>query len=424
MSEPTRLGAWRVVEAAAALLVLAFFLFSLRGVLNPFLLFFLVWAVLTPFRGKPGHSALLVTAGVLTLIWLLSTTGTVLAPFVLAVVLAYVLDPLVDLLEGRRIWRLRLARPLAILILTIPVLALLALLVFVGIPAAVRQLGDLADQAPVFFRRVADWVEGARERLLRVDLPLLDEEAVVTRLRSIDSDAIVTFLQERREALTTWLWGSVVGVGRGLGTILSVLGYVVLTPVLTFYLLRDWDRLKETIADLIPLPRRDVVVSFARDYDHLLGRYLRGQVLVALLIGAITAAGLAITRFPYAGLLGLIVAVFSVVPYLGLLLSLLPAIFIALVGGNVGLALLKVVIVYGIAQGLEGAVISPRVVGDSVGLHPVWIVLALALGGFFFGFVGLLVAVPAAVGIKLLVQRGVARYRASELYLGGSAAGS
>jgi predicted PurR-regulated permease PerM len=424
MSEPTKLAVWRVVEAAAALLVLGFFLFSLRGVLNPFLLFFLVWAVLVPFRGKPGHSELMVTATVLTLIWLLDALGTVLAPFVLAVVLAYVLDPVVDALEGVRIRRLRLARPVAIVLLTIPVVAVLALLVVVGIPAAVRQLGDVVDQAPLFFRRVADWVEGARERLLRVDLPLLDEEALVERLRSVDADAIVTFLQERREALVTWLWDSVVGVGRGLGTILGVLGYVVLTPVLTFYLLRDWDRLLGAISGLIPRPRREAVLGFARDYDHLLGRYLRGQVLVALSIGGITAAGLAVASFPYAAMLGLIVAIFSVVPYLGLLLSLAPALFIALVSGNVGLALLKVVVVYGIAQGLEGAVISPRIVGESVGLHPVWVVFALALGGFFFGFVGLLVAVPAAVGIKLIVQRGVARYRTSELYLGETPAGS
>ena len=411
------LTVWRGVEAAAVLLVLGFFLFSLRGVLNPFLLFFLLWAVLTPFRGKPGHNELVITAMVLMVFWLLSTTGSVLAPFVLAVVLSYILDPLVDSLERRRI-----PRTAAILLLTIPVIALLAVLAFVAIPATARELGDVLEQAPVFFQRVADWLDAARERLLRVDVPLLDEDALVQRLRSVDSAAVVAFLQERRAALGAWAMGSLVGVGRGIGAVLGLLSYVVLTPVLTFYLLRDWDRLKVALADLLPRHRHDEVADFAREFDHLLSRYLRGQLTVALIIGAITAGGLALLRFPYAASLGVVVALFSVVPYLGLLLSLLPALFIALVSGDPGIALVKVAVVYGSAQGLEGAVISPRIVGESVGLHPVWVVLALALGGFFFGFVGLLVAVPTAVGIKLLVVRSVRRYRASALYRGQAAA--
>lgn len=413
------LTVWRGVEAAAVLLVLGFFLFSLRGVLNPFLLFVLLWAVLTPFRGKPGYGELLTTAAVLAVFWLLSTAGSVLAPFILAVVLAYMLDPLVDVLERRKI-----PRAGAIILLTIPVVAILALLIFVAVPAAARQLGDALEQAPVFFQRVADWLDAVRERLLRVNVPFLDEQALVEKLRSIDSAAVIAFLQERQAALGAWAWGSLMGVGRGLGAVMSLASYVIITPVLTFYLLRDWDRLKAAVADLLPKERRDGIVEFFGEFDGLLSRYLRGQVTVALTIGAITAGGLALLRFPYAASLGLVVAMFSVVPYLGLLLSLLPAIFIALVSGNVGVALLKVVVVYGVAQGLEGTVISPRIVGESVGLHPVWVVLALALGGFFFGFVGLLVAVPGAVGIKLLVIRTVRRYRASELYLGDASSQS
>jgi predicted PurR-regulated permease PerM len=193
---------------------------------------------------------------------------------------------------------------------------------------------------------------------------------------------------------------------------------VVLTPVLTFYLLRDWDAITKSFGDLLPHSRRDALVSFARDYDLLLSRYLRGQVTVALAVGAITGLGLLGAGFPYAGTLGLMVAVFSVVPYLGLLLSLVPALFIALVSGSVVKSLITVAVVYTVAQILEGTVISPRIVGESVGLHPVWVVLALALGGFFFGFVGLLIGVPIAAGLKLLIVRGLAAYKASDLYRG------
>jgi len=151
--EKSEVTIWRGLEAAAVLLVLGFFLFALRGVLNPFLLFLLLWAVLIPFKGRPGHGTLLATSGVLTLIWLLATAGSVLAPFVLAVVMAYLLDPLVDRLEARRV-----PRAVAILLLALPALAALAALLLLGIPAAVQQLSDVAQQAPVFFQRVAAWL--------------------------------------------------------------------------------------------------------------------------------------------------------------------------------------------------------------------------------------------------------------------------
>jgi thioredoxin reductase (NADPH) len=281
-------------------------------------------------------------------------------------------------------------RSLAIVILTLPVIRILTALVFLVLPAAVAQLGEVIEQLPVLLENVADFAEAALARLALVDIPLVDEEQLIAQLRGVDDQAVVAFLEERRAALGSWAWEGFLGIGRGLGTVLTIASYVVLTPVLTFYLLRDWDNITHTMHGLLPHGRREGIVSFATDFDHLLSRYLRGQITVALAVGAITGMGLWIAQFPYAATLGLIVAVFSVVPYLGLLLSLVPALLIALVSGAVWLSLLKVLIVYGVAQGLEGAVISPRIVGESVGLHPVWVVLALAMGGFFFGFVGLL----------------------------------
>ena len=415
MSDATQMTVWRAVEAAAVILVLGVFLYATRSILNPLLLLFLLWAVLLPFRGKEGHTALLVIASVLTIIWLLSTTGSLLAPFILAVVLAYALDPVVDVLERRRV-----PRALAILLLTLPVVGVFAALVFLAVPAALSQLGELAGQAPVFIARVADWLEALRGRLLSVNMPFVDDDAVLTWLRDIDSDAVVVFLQERQAALRGWITSGVLGLGRGIGSLMGLASYVVLTPVLTFYLLRDWDRFTKTFGELLPRGNQAEITSFAKDYDFLLSRYLRGQIMVAAAVGVITGLGLWITNFPYAGTLGLMVGVLSVVPYLGLALSLVPALFIAFVSGSVVASLIKVAVVYTIAQLLEGTVISPRIVGESVGLHPVWVVLSLALGGFFFGFVGLLIGVPIAAGLKLLVARGLALYKTSDFYRGGS----
>jgi predicted PurR-regulated permease PerM len=269
---------------------------------------------------------------------------------------------------------------------------------------------------------LADWLEAGQEKVLRVDFPLIGEGEMLDRLRSVDSAAVISFLEERKEQIFSGIWDGVLGLGRGIGSFVTILGYLVLTPVLTFYLLRDWDGLKDRIAGLLPHGARDRVLPLVSEYDDLLSRYLRGQVTVALIIGSLTGAGLLLLQFPYAILLGVLVAVFSVVPYLGLVLSLIPAVFIALVSGSVLLSLVKIAVVYGGTQALEAAVISPRIVGESVGLHPVWVVLALSLGGFFFGFVGLLLAVPLAVGVKLLVVRGVDRYRSSDFFQGVSGA--
>ncbi len=411
-------AAWRAFQAAAVLLVLGFFFFSLSrpglgSFLSPFVLFWVLLAVLVPFRGMPGRAAIVGSAAVLTLLWILDTTGFLLAPFVLALILAYMLDPVVDRMEGRRV-----GRSLAILLLILPVVALLALALFVGLPTLAREIGGIIQDTPKFLARLAGWIESARNRVLLVDLPFFEEDTLLERLRSVDADAVMAFLEERKEIIVSGIWSGVLGFGKGLGSFFTILGYGVLTPVLTFYLLRDYDGLKTRIAELIPVTSRKSVISLAGEYDRLLSRYLRGQITVALLMGAITTIGLLVFSFPNAILLGALVAVFSVVPYLGLILSLIPALFIAVVSGNVGFSLLTIAVVYGGSQVLEGAVISPRIVGESVGLHPVWVVLALAVSGFFLGFVGLLIAVPMAVGVKLLVLRGVQQYRESKLFRG------
>jgi predicted PurR-regulated permease PerM len=405
---------WTVFQAVAALLALAALLYATRDVLTPFLLFWILLAFLLPFREHDGFVLLVSTTAIITLIWMLVTTGFLLAPFVLALGMAYMLDPLVDRLEERG-----MKRTPAVLVLAVPGVGVLLLVVLVGFPALGEQIAEIITRAPDIVPRLADLLESLDRRLATLTLPAFLQE-MVARLRGIDAASIVAILEERQEAIVRRAWGAVLGLGRGLGSFLTVVGYVVLTPVLTFYLLRDWDGLTRSLAELVPQRRREAVVGFAREYDHLLSRYLRGQLTVGLMIGALTGVGLFLTGFPYAFLIGVFVAVFSVVPYLGLVLSLIPAVLVALLSGAVWTSLLKVAVVFAVAQGLEGAVISPRIVGGSVGLHPVWVVLALTMGGFYFGFVGLLLAVPIAVGVKLVVERALGRYRSTALFQGGA----
>ncbi len=234
MSGPDESSLWKAVEASAVVLVLGFFLYATRDLLNPLLLFALLWAVLLPFRGSSGHVALITIAAAVTGFWLLADAGSVLAPFILAIVLAYVLDPLVDRLET-----LRVSRVLALGILTVSAVAVVAAALLLAVPAASRQLGVVAQDVPILLQRVGVWIDRVQESGVGERVPLVGD--LLARLQAIDAEVVVAFVQERQEALVGWVWSGLLGFGRGIGSVFTILSYVALTPILTFYLLRDWD---------------------------------------------------------------------------------------------------------------------------------------------------------------------------------------
>lgn len=413
MKPLTAVRDWRLIHGVGVLLVLAFFLWELRDVLSPLVLFLALLVLMTPYSGSPFHRLVVLTASVLVGLWMLADLGTLLAPFILAVVLAYILDPVVDRLE-----RARLPRTLAIVVLSLPVLGALALLFFLGVPALAHQVQSLIARSPELVERLATWIEGLQAGLLGLDLPFVDEADLVQRLRSLSPETVTAFVQEKQQEIGTGAWAAVLGLGRGLGTVFTILGYVVLTPVITFYLLRDWDGIVARITGYIPRPRYESWTRFGREYNRLLSRYLRGQVLAAAVVGVLTWLGLWVAGFPYSGLIGAVAGVFNLVPYLGLVVSLVPALIIAILSGAFLASVAKIAIVFSIVQFLDANIIAPRIVGESVGLHPVWVILAIAIAGVFLGFVGLLLAIPGAILVKLLLQAGLERYHGSSVYLG------
>lgn len=404
---------WRNVHWVVVMLVLGLYLFTVRTILNPFLLFFLLVFVISPYSGTRFHLLLVSATGLLTFIWVLDTTGFLLAPFVLALVLGYVLHPLVARLVGKRV-----SRTMAVMVLALPLLGVIALLVFVGIPALSAQATEFIRGTPELVKQASARLEAIQLDLSRRGVPGFDEASVQERIASIQPEAVMAWLQERQSAIATAVWRGVLGVGRGLGTVLSILSYVFLTPVLTFYLLRDWPAIEAKAGELVPAPYREKVFGFAREYDRLLSGYMRGQLLEAAIVGVLTWLGLLIAGFPYALLLGVVAGVFNVIPYMGLVASLVPGLVIVVFSANPLVALAKLGIVFVIVQLIDGTFLGPKIVGDSVGLHPVWVLLALAVCGFFFGFVGLLIAVPLAVLVKLVLRMALERYRASRLFQG------
>ena len=402
-------------EIAPAILVLGALLWQVRGVLSPIVLLGLLALVLWPERRQPFVARLLVAAAALTLLWILSVTGTLLAPFVLGLAFAYLLAPAVA-------WavRHRVPRPLAILLALLPFLGGVVLLVVLLVPALERQVVDLAGRLPALLQRFGQWLLDLRTRFLASSPGFLTEDQLAW-LRNLQASDLVAMVQERWSAIAQGAWAAFIGLGKGAWTAVSLVMYVVVTPVVTYYFLASWDRFTKTLARLVPPERRDDVFGFLRDYDRLLGRYVRGTLTEAGLVAVVTGGGLAILGFPGALLVGVIWGLGNLIPYFGLVLSIIPALLLALVSGAVIPNLIKLAVIIAVEQVME-AVTGPRIVGGAVGLNPVWVMVAIAFFSVLLGFVGLLLAVPLAILVRMAVERALIRYRQSAYFAGAAAA--
>ncbi|MBP9200568.1 MAG: AI-2E family transporter, partial [Gemmatimonadales bacterium] len=367
---------------------------------------------LWPLRDRPGVRVAMGIAVALTLVWGLKLYGGLLGPFLLALAVAYLLAPLVARLEQRRI-----GRGTAILLVALPPILGLALLAALAGPQVWDQAVTLVSALPRFATTLMSFVATLRTRL--EGLPFLTA-AQRDWLHTLDAQQLAALLQENADGLLRALaeWG--LAFGRRLGTLLGFLGYLVVTPVVAFYLLRDWRPLLGFLEDLIPPTRRPALVAFIEEYDGSLGKFFRGQLIEATLVGILTGTGLAVLGVPSALLIGVIAGLCNLVPYIGIAISAIPALVVALTMDDPVGGLLRVGGVFLVVQFIDGSVTGPRIVGGSVGLHPVVTMLALAFGGAMLGFAGLLLAVPLAVLLKMLGSRLLVRYRQSAVYAGGT----
>ncbi|HKY60288.1 MAG TPA: AI-2E family transporter [Gemmatimonadota bacterium] len=400
---------WRPFLMISWAILLGVFLWTVLPVLSPLILFLVLAYMLWPLFGTDTYKRLMLPLGALTFLWLLHVAGSVLAPFVLAFVLAYVTDPLVDWWASRGIGRTWGA--LGVLLLGLMVLALAVALIG---PLVAAQGAQFLTDLPRILAELRAWYNAQVMGLANSQLPII-RDIPFERGLDVESRDVGQFLLDEIQRLNP-SWEAAMGVGRGLQTGLTILGYLVLTPVLMFYLLRDFPSVGRGIAQILPPTRREGTLAFLHRYDVLLGEYLRGQLLVATFVGIATAIGFWIVGFPNAVLLGVIAGVFNIVPYLGLVVSLIPAALIALLTPPLWLSALKVAGVFFVVQSLDSYFFSPKIVGDRVGLHPVWVMLAIIGFASVFGLVGLLLAIPIAVLIKLVIEYMVGTYKASVYY--------
>ncbi|MDH4585069.1 AI-2E family transporter [Pseudomonas sp. BN415] len=339
--------------------------------------------------------------GFLLLGWLLYELHPVLSPFLVGMLLAYLGDPLVDRLE-----RLGLSRTWGVaLVFGLFGLILLALLL-VLLPMLGRQLFRLYEVAP----QMLDWLQQSALPWVQAQLGLPGDFWRFDRLKAVISG----HLGQTTDIAGTLL-ASVTASGLAL---LGWLGNLLLIPVVGFYLLRDWDLMVAKLRGLLPRSRESYIVVLVGECHEVLGAFVRGQLLVMLALGLIYAAGLMLVGLDLGLLIGLVAGLASIVPYMGFVVGFGAAVLAALFqyGGFELYPLIGVVAVFTIGQLLEGMLLTPLLVGDRIGLHPVAVIFAILAGGQLFGFTGVLLALPVAAIIMVLLRHAHDFYKLSDLY--------
>ncbi len=339
--------------------------------------------------------------GGLVVLWLL---GPILTPFVIGAGLAYLGDPIVD-----RLQRWGLSR-------TAGVVAVFLGLTIAGLVGTVLVAPLLYQQSVALLRNIPDWLAWIQD----VALPWLGVSLPDgIRLDIISLKSVVSAHWSDAGGLAKELWNRVSQSGAVLA---AAVGNLLLVPVVTFYLLRDWDDLVAWIGKVIPPRMLPKVSQLAAETDQVMGSFIRGQLSVMIALAILYSTGLAIAGLKLALVIGFWAGMLSFVPYLGFAVGFVAALVAMLVQEQSLLPLLWVAIVFGIGQILESWWLTPKLVGDKIGLHPVAVIFALMAGGQLFGFVGVLLALPGSAAIAVLLRHAKVEWLRSPLYLGATSA--
>ncbi len=319
-------------------------------------------------------------------------------PFMSAAVLAYIADPLADKFEKK------MSRTLAVSVVFMGLSLIAVLVILIVLPLIEKQIVVLAEKVPLYLDRAQQYL-----------LPMLKEQFGLD-IASLDINTI-------KNSLSSY-WKAAGGIAANvLGSIsrsgLVLAGWVanfVLMLVVTFYLLRDWDVLIEKVHALIPRKNEKTITMIAKESDEVLGAFFRGQMLVMLVLSAVYTIGLMMVGLDMALLIGSLSGLVSFVPYLGFIIGIVVASIAALMQFQEVMPLVYIALVFMTGQALEGMLLTPWLVGDKIGLHPVAVIFAVLAGGQLFGFVGILLALPVAAVIAVVLRHVHQRYTASELY--------
>ena len=358
-------------------------------------------------RPDPALLRLLIfVGGLIAVLVVLIVFRKVFLPLLLGLLIAYLLDPAVGWFERKGRSRL-----FGVIIITLLLAIAVTVVIFVVFPALGDQLERLAERMPEYQRLIRKQVEPWFQKL---------EARYPEQLAEIQDRAV----QGLRDNLPD-LAGRVGHWSRALFTnifdFLLLLLNLIFVPVFAFYLLVDFPKVREGITSLVPLPYREMTLGWVREVDAAVASFLRGQLTIAMILAFINAVGLMILGVPFGLGIGLIAGLANMIPYMALVVGLLPGLILSWAEHQSLLRLAGVLIVFSGAQLLEGTVLSPRILSRSVNLHPVWVLLAIIAGGSLFGFFGMLIAVPVAAAVQVFARNWIGLYKASAVYSGVSA---
>ncbi|MCF6116773.1 MAG: AI-2E family transporter [Mesorhizobium sp.] len=325
----------------------------------------------------------------------------ILLPFVAGMVLAYFLDPVAD-----RLQRLGLSRLMATIVILFAFIVVLVLAFVILIPVLASQMADFASKLPEYLTRLQSLITSFDPRWLEEQFGV-DANGLREGLNSLLTSGFGLLT-----TVFTSIWSSGVAL-------VSVVSLFVVTPVVAFYMLLDWDRMVTIVDSWVPRDYVQTVRAIANDINTATAGFVRGQGTLCLVLGAMYATGLTLTGLNFGILIGLFAGLISFIPYVGSLTGLVLAVGVAFVQFWPDWTMVAAVAgVFFVGQFIEGNILQPRLVGKSVGLHPVWLMFSLFAFGALFGFVGLLIAVPASAAVAVLVRFAIARYLESPLYKG------
>lgn len=353
----------------------------------------------TADRWRRGVWGLTILASLVAIVWLAAQVRSVTVPLLVAFAIAYILDPVVDWFEARRI-----GRTPAILLILLASLVVATALVLLLAPQVAREFAVLPEKLRQLVARAVPWIS----QTFGFEVPGSVQEAldsVLSRAEGVNMRALLA----PAGTVAKVVYGGTVGV-------LGAVAGAVMVPVFTFYLLRDFDLLVGFLRDLLPRRHRQGIGARFREIDEAMSSFVRGQLLVASILAALYSLGLWLVGLPLALFVGIIAGLGNMIPYLGTAVGVILATLMALLDWQGFVHLLLVYAVFVVVQSLEGWVITPKVVGESVGLSPFVVIVAVLVFGDLFGFFGILIAVPLAAVLKILLRVAVEHYRASSFY--------
>lgn len=325
---------------------------------------------------------IIVAVGLFLLLWFFSLLRGILIPFVLGFLLAYVLAPAVDKLESMKI-----PRTAAILLAYVFFLGLLALLIFYAIPPLIRDLNGLVELIPDYAHYIQETIGQMQDGFSRIPIP----EGV----KQVVNETVVRVEQFTLQFIHGFIESMIKIVEQSFN--------LFLTPIVSYYLLRDFHYLGGYVLKAVPVRYRDDLVLLGNEINQVLRNFIKGSLLLALIVGVLTTVGMYLIGMNFPVLIGVLVGVTNIIPYFGAIISAVPALLLALAKSKwLALYVLGLMI---LIQQIEGNILSPRILGDSVGLHPLVIIFALLAGGRLWGFVGLLLAVPLAAILKVFIKQ-------------------